>query len=62
MEIFKSKKFWAAIVGEIAMVVSEFTGMSVEAIVGMLTVIVSYIIGQGIADNGKEKAKIDKWS
>ena len=60
MDIFKSKKFWMAIVGIVGMVIAHFTGMDETTITGFLAVIVSYIVGQGIADHGKEKVKAER--
>ena len=61
MTIFKSKKFWMACVGIVAMVVSSFIpAITEEMIMGIAGIIISYIIGQGIADNGKEAEKISQ--
>ena len=57
---YKSKKFWAAIAGLVGMVISYLTGLDETTITGFLVVIVSYILGQGIADHGKEKAKVEQ--
>lgn len=60
MEIFKSKKFWMAVVGIVAMLVSSFIpAITEEMIIGIAGIIVSYILGQGVADAGKEAAKIN---
>lgn len=61
MAIFKSKKFWMAVVGIVAMIVSSFIpAITEEMIMGIAGIIISYILGQGIADNGKEAAKIEE--
>jgi len=59
MEIFRSKKFWAAVAGLIGMLVAHFTGLDEATITGFIVIITSYILGQGIADHGKEKAKVE---
>ena len=59
-ELIKSKKFWAAVAGLVGMIIAELTGMDETTIVGFLGVIVSYIIGQGLADKGKEAEKEKK--
>ena len=56
-----SKKFWA-VVGGIALIIingamPELTNLNNGEIV---TLIVSYVLGQGIADFGKERAKIER--
>ncbi len=60
MEILKSKKFQAALVG-LALVLLEqvvpgSSALPVSEAVGLLA---AYIIGQGLADFGKERAKIE---
>ena len=55
-----SKKFVAMIVGLIATLVAKI-GWDVpeETIAKVVALIASYIIGQGVADAGKERAKIE---
>lgn len=61
MDILKSKKFQAALIGLIVIVAKEFVpALDEVSITEMLMTLVAYIIGQGIADHGKEKAKIEK--
>lgn len=54
-----SKKFWAVIGGIALLIVNntmpDLAGLGNGELVGL---IMSYIIGQGIADHGKERAKI----
>ncbi|KKK92861.1 hypothetical protein LCGC14_2698680 [marine sediment metagenome] len=52
--IFKSKKFWMAVVGVIAVVLAETLGVNQETTLMILTPIVAYIVGQGLADSSKE--------
>lgn len=53
MAIFKSKKFWMAIAGVVAVVVSSFFGIAEDKVLEILSVIIAYILGQGLADLGK---------
>lgn len=61
IELFKSKKFLAALAGAAVVVLNKAIGLELpEAdVLKILGVIASYIVGQGIADHGKEKAKIE---
>jgi hypothetical protein len=54
-----SKKFVAMIVGVISMLVAKI-GWDVddETITKVVALVASYVVGQGIADNGKEAAKV----
>lgn len=58
----KSKKAWTAIIGTAGGVSAllGFDNLSSTELATALSPLVAYIIGQGIADNGKEKAKIEK--
>lgn len=54
-----SKKFIAAIAGVIATALMRFGwDVDVETVVTVLTPIIAYIIGQGVADFGSASAKI----
>ena len=61
-DFLKSKKAWAAIIGTIGGVLALFgiDGLSETQLAAALSPLVAYIIGQGIADTGKEKAKIEQ--
>lgn len=60
MGIFKSKKFLAAIAGLIVAIAAHAGfDLSQEDVLTILSPILAYIGGQGMADIGKEKAKID---
>jgi hypothetical protein len=55
MEIFKSKKFQASIVGVVVVVVTSFIPEIDEAeLIKIVALIISYVISQGLADFGKE--------
>jgi hypothetical protein len=58
-DLFKSKKFQAALVGVfVTVLVFVVPGIPEEALTAVLTPIIAYILGQGLADLGKEAAKI----
>lgn len=59
--ILKSKKFQAAVVGVIATVlVHTVPALQSVNVTEVLAPIVAYILGQGIADHGKEAEVIKK--
>ena len=65
MQIFKSKKFWVTIGSLVSILLITFTNVAEETITIIVDLCITLLgmafnIGQGIADNGKEKAKIDK--
>ncbi len=56
MDIFKSKKFQAALIGFVAIILEFFVPFLAEfPIREFLATLMIYIIGQGIADHGKER-------
>ena len=60
MEILKSKKFQAALAGVIvALAADQSLDLDTEQILLILSPILTYIAGQGLADIGKERAKIE---
>ncbi len=60
MAILKSKKFQAAVVGLVVAIAGN-VGLDLDevALMTILSPILAYIAGQGLADIGKEKAKIE---
>lgn len=60
-ELLKSKKFQAAVVGLVVAILSHF-GLDVDnaTVMTILSPILAFILGQGIADAGKEAMKIEK--
>ncbi len=59
MSIFKSKKFRAAIAGVIVALVAEVgLDLDTEQVIVVLAPILTYIGSQGLADIGKERAKV----
>jgi hypothetical protein len=59
MKNFFSKKLLAALVAAIIQVIGKQLGLSADQIAWITGIIVTYIIGQGIADVGKSKAIIE---
>jgi len=56
--ILSSKKALAAIVGVVVSLVAKLgIDLPTEALLAILTPILAYILGQGVADIGKEAAK-----
>jgi uncharacterized protein involved in cysteine biosynthesis len=59
MDILKSKKFQASIVGVIVVIISNFIPEIDEAEINkIVALVISYVIGQGLADFGKEGKKL----
>ena len=58
-ELFGSKKFLALLAGLVAVLLKAFgVPIGEEALLPVLGLIATYIVGQGVADNGKEAAKV----
>ena len=59
--ILKSKKFWTAFSSVLVALAGHF-GLDLDPseITAILSPIMAYIVGQGVADLGKERAKIEK--
>ncbi len=55
----KSKKFVALILGMLLIMLADYLGVSTEAIISMTGLLSAFEVGQGIADHGKEKAKVE---
>ena len=62
-DVFTSKKFWYAVAGVIAVIIVSKLNLPAEtvqdAVYTVSAIIVALITGQGLADLGKEKAKIE---
>ena len=54
-QFWHSKKFWAAVVATSVPILNHFweLNLSKDAIIQILTPVVAYILGQGLADLGK---------
>ena len=60
MEIIKSKKFQAALVGMALLLLEQVVpGISTLPVNEAVVLLAVYIIGQGLADFGKERAKVE---
>jgi uncharacterized protein involved in cysteine biosynthesis len=60
VDILKSKKFQALLVGLIVVIVQQYIpGLDETKALEVVGLISAYILGQGFADWGKEKAKIE---
>ena len=58
--LLTSKKFMAALAGLFVGFASKIgLNLPAEDIVTLLSPIIAYIVGQGIADHGKEKAAVE---
>jgi hypothetical protein len=58
MQLFSSKKFWMAVTGIVVVIVSEFVpGVDEVALTEIVALIIAAIVGQGLADFGKEAKK-----
>ncbi len=55
--LFQSKKFWMAIVGVVSVVLSHFLGIDEATTTKVAGVFVAYLLGQGMADFGKESKR-----
>ncbi len=53
MGLFKSKKFWVAVGGVAAVAVSQYFGIAEDKVNEIVAIVVSLILGQGMADFGK---------
>lgn len=61
MDLFKSKKFQALLVGLIVLLLQQYIpGVDEAKATEIVALVVAYIIGQGLADFGKEKAKLER--
>ena len=62
-DLFKSKKALTAIAAVIIAIAAKAgLDLSTDELMPILTPLMAYIVGQGIADHGKERAKIEKQS
>ena len=57
-EVLKSKKFQAFLLGLVSVVCSKLLGLGEEETKMIVGLVAAYVLGQGIADNGKEAAKV----
>ena len=59
-DLLTSKKFLTAVLTVLLMILGKFgLEIDIEVALAIVLPLLAYILGQGIADNGKEKAKIE---
>lgn len=59
-ELFTSKKFVATVAGGVVALCAKLGfAASNELVLGILGLVGTYVLGQGIADNGKSAAKVN---
>ena len=58
-EFWKSKKFWAACIAVTIPLCNQIFGLNIdsEAVTTMMTPMLAYVVGQGMADLGKNSKK-----
>jgi hypothetical protein len=56
--LLTSKKAAAMVAAVIMTIIGKKVGLDEAQVTGIVGSIIAYIIGQGIADNGKEAAKV----
>ena len=56
-QAFSSKKFLAAAIGCVVIALGSALGLSEDQSTKVAGLIVAYVLGQGMADHGKEKAR-----
>lgn len=61
MEAMKSKKLIIGVVAAVGIVVNDLLGkpVSQDAMYSAIGMLATYILGQGLSDFGKEKAKVE---
>lgn len=60
MGLLTSKKFWTAVLGVAAVVISALTGLPEEAVITIGGMVIALLVGQGLTDVGKAAKMIDK--
>ena len=58
-DVFKSKKAQAVAAGILLVIFKDALGLSAEDATKLVELIMAYLLGQGIADHQKEKAKAE---
>tara|TARA_Y100000310_G_scaffold292484_1_gene321259 strand:- start:573 stop:782 length:210 start_codon:yes stop_codon:yes gene_type:complete len=55
-----SKKLWVAIGAALVVLMKDYFGLDEPTAEKLVALSMAYIVGQGVADLGKEKAKVEK--
>ena len=58
-DAFTSKKFLATVIGAVVIALATSLGLSEDQATKVAALICTYVIGQSVADSGKEKAKLE---
>lgn len=58
-DLFSSKKFIASITASIIALIATYFELDEAAVAAVVAPFIAYILGQGIADNGKEAVIFD---
>lgn len=58
-DAFTSKKFLATVIGAVVITLASALGLSEDQATKVAAMICAYVLGQSVADVGKEKAKIE---
>jgi hypothetical protein len=58
-DLITSKKFLVTIGGVLYSTVGRKLGLTAEQVAEGVAMTAAYVVGQGVADHGKEKAKIE---
>ncbi len=56
MDIFKSKKFYSAVAGVLAVVLLHVFGIAEETTLQVAGIVIALLLGQGLTDFGKAAA------
>lgn len=56
----KSKKLWVTVIGGAFVTIGNAVGLPVDTLQSVVGIIAAYVVGQGLADFGKERAKIER--
>ncbi len=58
--IWQSKKFWVTLAGIVVALLSEVFNLDANELMQVLTPLIAFVFGQGLADFGKNKVPVDK--
>ena len=60
VELLQSKKFIVALLASLVVFAAMIYGLSLEEALAIAGPLMSFVLGQGIADAGKERAKVEQ--